>query len=192
MRGSRCDSSGIAGGFPFAGAAFSGLGSRRRSGTETERARADIHMDVSEPGSFQARREGARVYQDQSIKKVEHAEEAPVEAVDSRKRSAGTKHPGSFSQEAVLKGWRWNVVQHGEAHDPVEGPASQRHGSGVFAEHANILTDHAADQGNRQSAANFNAGKAGDTGKEEGHGDSPAGQRFGGVDTKPNASKATR
>src|SRR5258708_34079159 len=136
MRGSRCDSSGIAAGFPFAGTAFSRLGSRRPSGTETERARADIHMDVSEPGSFQAGRGGARIYQNQSIKKVEHAEEAPVEAVDSRKRAARAQHPGSFSQEAVLEGCRWNVVEHGEAHDSVEGPARQRHGSSIFAEHA--------------------------------------------------------
>src|SRR5260370_32843480 len=129
MRGSRCDSSGIAGGFPFAGTAFSTPGSCRPSGTETERARANVHMDVSEPGSFQARREGARVYQDQSIKKVEHAEETPIEAVDSRKRSAGAQNAGGFSQEAVLKGWRRNVVEHGEAHDPVEGLIGQPHGS---------------------------------------------------------------
>src|SRR5258708_40050986 len=104
MRGSRCDSSGIAGGFPFAGTAFSRLGSRRPSGTETERARADIHMDVSEPGRFQARREGARIYQNQSIKNGEHAEEAPVEAVDSRKPAPRADHPGSFDQAAVLEG----------------------------------------------------------------------------------------
>src|SRR5713226_2653542 len=109
MRASRCDSSGIAGGFPFAGTAFSRPGSRRPSGTETERARANIHMDVSEPGSFQARREGARVYQNQSVKKGEHAAEAPVQPVDSRKRSAGAKHAGSFRQAAVLEGCRWNV-----------------------------------------------------------------------------------
>src|SRR5260370_41865946 len=97
LRGSSCDSSGIGGGFPFAETAFSRLGSRRSSGTETERARAKIHMDVSESGSFQARREGARVYQDQSIKKSEHAEETPIEAVDSRKPSAGAQNAGSLT-----------------------------------------------------------------------------------------------
>jgi len=147
-------------------------------------------MDVSEPGSFQARREGARIYQNQSVKKVEHAEEAPVEAVDSRKRSAGAKHTGSFIQEAVLKGCRWNVVQHGEAHDPVEGPASQRHGSGVFAEHANILTHHAAGQGISESAVNFNAGEARDAGTEQIRGDSRAGTDFEDVRPQLNAVKS--
>jgi len=146
-------------------------------------------MDVSEPGSFQARREGARVYQNQSVKKVEHAEEAPVEAVDSRKRSAGAKHAGSFSQEAVLEGCRWNVVQHGEAHDSVEGPARQRHGSGVFAEHANIITGHASGQGISECAVNFNAGKAGDAGTEEVRGDSRAGTDFEDVRPQLNAVK---
>ena len=103
-----------------------------------------------------------------------------------------TQYASSFSQEAVLQGYRRNVMQHGEAHDSIEALASERHCRCVFAEDADILTGHATGQGIGESAVNFNAGQVGDASVEEVSGDARTWTDFENVRPQLHALKGPR
>ena len=120
----------------------------------------DNDSDLAEPKSLKAWKDRGWLDGVIGVADVEVMQAVARKAVGGDQDAAGSQDPKHLGENSVLQGNGWDMVQHRERADRVEGGIGERHLSGVADDDLDIAAGVLGGEGAGGSLVDFESGQA--------------------------------